>query len=591
MGGIAGCIGANQATKARALDRMLLAPAARARVVQRISSASVVVYGARDSEISEDSDHREYLALSGYARLRGRPSNAAELLAAWRRYGDAILDKLSGEFAVAAFVKGRLTLARDALGTRPLYVADIPGVGTGFSTSLFALLYAGAPPEVDHDATVRSLVLGYPTAPGTAVRSVRQLGPGELWTLEPRRESRRWFEPREALNGRRSLDACAGQVDRALTAAVVSAIPAGKRVGAFLSGGLDSSLVLARVRESGTPVEAFTLSFGDNLPGETRYARAVARHLDVRQHVLDLNARSFCDGIPSAVLHLEDVVSETIAVPNFLLARKAAESVDVLFTGEGGDQTFGGPKNIGMALAYAYGPHPASPPLAHTYLSLYGYCWDELEIALEPHVLASFDRECLADDVGDRFFGGPIPREGSFVGRVMIGNTVIKGGHYILVKVAKMIGFAHDLALRSPMYDRKLVELAFTIPPGQKLDGTDEKLVLRRAALRSLPRWVVDRPKRGMMLPLGYWFARDLGVFARDILTERAVRDRGLLRWSYVENLLAHAPPSRSPGRMRSLDKLWLVLMTELHHRAIDGIALEARSLPSTEGSMDSAHA
>ena len=91
------------------------------------------------------------------------------------------------------------------------------------------------------------------------------------------------------------------------------------------------------------------------------------------------------------MLHLEDVVSEAIAVPNFLLAREASRSADVLFTGEGGDQSFGGPKNLGMALAYAYAGHPAAPPLAQTYVSLFHYLWNDLSEALEPRVLASFD--------------------------------------------------------------------------------------------------------------------------------------------------------------------------------------------------------
>ena len=330
-------------------------------------------------------------------------------------------------------------------------------------------------------------------------------------------------------------------------------------------------------------MEAFTLSFRRLFPRRDAIrARGGARHLGVRQHVLELDAHGASATVsrspPSE--HLEGRrLRDHHAVPNFLLAREAAKTADALFTGEGGDQSFGGPKNVGMALAYAYGSHPAAPQLAHTYLSLYNYFWEDLDRALDPRMLAAFDAEKLADDVGRRFFGDRVlGQEGSFVGRIMIGNTVIKGGNYILVKAAKMIAFAHDLALRSPMFDRRLVDLAFTIPPGQKLHGTEEKVVLRRAALRSLPAWVVDRPKRGMMLPLRYWFARDLGALARDVLTERAVRERGILRWDYVEKLLAHAPASRDPRRSRSLDRLWLALMTELHHASIDRIARNARA-------------
>jgi asparagine synthase (glutamine-hydrolysing) len=584
MSGLAGCVGREKARATAALGRMLVAPAIQGAPMRRSAITPVVAFGKRDSDLAEDVDRGELLALCGYVRLRGRPSTAAEVLAAWRTKGDAILDALSGEFTIAVLIGGRLVVTRDALGARPMYVAELPRGGMAFSTSLFALLYAGARADIDHDAVVRGLVLGYPTSPGTALESVRQLGPGELWELSPRRVTRRWFVPREELDTKRSLAAAVRKVDRAVTAAVVDAIPSSGRVAAFLSGGIDSSIVLARVHESGTPVEAFTLAFGDNLPGELRYARAVAQHLGVRHHVLDLDTRRFCDGIEPAVDRLEDVLSEAIAIPNFLLAREAAKGAEVLFTGEGGDQSFGGPKNVAMALAYAYSSHPAAAPLAHTYLSLHHFLWNDLARAVEPRVLAAFDPEKLADDVGRRFFDERIPRKGSFVGRVMIGNTVIKGGNNILIKAAKTIGFPNDLSLRSPMYDRRLVELAFAIPPWHKLDGSDEKLVLRRASLRSLPAWVVDRPKRGMMLPLGYWFARDLGALARDVLTERSVRDRGFFRWSYVEALLGHTAVSRHHARFRSLEQLWIILMTELHHRSIDRVARDARALVGRPG-------
>lgn len=592
MGGLAGCAVAGDLPADLVLGRMLLTPAAQGRRVRRGQAWPTAVFGERDVDLAENVPRGELVAVSGYVRMRGRVASAAELLDAWRAKGERLLTSLSGEFSIAIFMADRVVVARDALGTRPMYVAEVSRGGVLFSTSMFALLYAGARADLDYDAVARSLVLGYPTAPATALAGVRQLGPGEVWELAPRRITRRWFVPRERLDPERSLASSVRAVNREVTRAVCDAIPAGSHVAAFLSGGIDSAIVLARLRESGTKVEAFTLFFGNDLPGEVRYARAVARHLRVPHHLLEVDATRFCDGIEPTVLHLEDVVSEAIAVPNFLLAGEASRTAEVLFTGEGGDQSFGGPKNLGMALAYAYAGHPAAPSLAHAYLSLHHYLWNDLSEALEPHVLAAFDRERLADDVARRFFDhGPRKRSGSFVGQVMIGNTVIKGGSNILVKAAKTIASAHDLALRSPMFDRRLVELAFTVPPWHKLDGTEEKLVLRRAALRSLPRWVVDRPKRGMTLPLPVWFDGKLGTVARDVLTERAVRERGIMRWSYVERLLASSRLARDRMHDRSLDKLWLALVSELHHRTIDRVAMEAQALDAHGTVLERAHA
>ncbi|HEY1697025.1 MAG TPA: asparagine synthetase B family protein [Polyangiaceae bacterium] len=576
MGGIAGCIGRDGREATSALARMLLSPHARGRSRRRATTGALVVFGARDADLAEDVERGESLALAGYVRRHGRACNAADLLAAWRHEGTGVLGSLSGEYCLAASVRGRVVVARDAIGARPMYVAELRGGGVGFSTSMFALILAGVGEELDHDTLVGSLVLGYPKSPGTALRSVRQVGPGEVWELAPRRSPRRWYAPREKLDAARSLSVAARDVSRTLEHAVGDALVPGARVAAFLSGGLDSSIVLAQVHRSGAPVEAFTLFFGDTQPGEFRYSKAVAEHLGVRQNVLEVDARSFCAGIERTMTHLEDVLSEAIAVPNFLLAREAARTTDVLFTGEGGDQAFGGTKNAGMFLAHPYASHPASSSLPETYLVLHHNYWNDLPVALAPDALAAFDpRRLLAAvrrTVGQRF-----PSRGTFLGRVMIANTVLKGGNNILVKAAKVIGAAHDLAVRSPMFDRRLVEHALTIPPWQKMDGTEEKLVLRQAAYDCLPRWIVDRPKRGMSLPLAAWFAADLGVLSRDVLTERAVRERGLLRWDYVEKLLAQAPLGQDLVRPRTVEKLWLALVTELHLQAIDRVARDAR--------------
>ena len=526
--------------------------------------------GPGESELAEAEEGTDALLVTGYVRDGAQVLDAAELLARWRRCGADLLRRLSGEFALAVFVGGELVLARDRLGTRPLYVAELVGGGSVFATSMNALLAAGVEAAVDRDAVVRSLVLGYVPAPQTMLAGVRQLGPGEAWWLGPLPKTWRYYRPRERLERRRSLAAAARQLDRTVSAAVANALPARGRVGAFLSGGLDSSLVLARLAERGVPVRAFTLHFGDHLAGELRYARAVAGHLGVPHQVLELDDRTFCDGITPALDELEDLLSEPISVPNYLLAGEAAKSVDVLFTGEGGDPPFGGPKNIGMALAFAYRDLPGAPSPGEAYLAAYHHLAEDLERALTPEWLACFDRARLLADVAEPFLDRtPDGRRSTFVGQLMIANTVLKGGSNILVKAAKMVG-AYGLRLRSPLFDPAVVDLAFTIPPGHKLRGTDEKLVLKAAAAASLPRAVIDRPKRGMGVPLRAWLSGRLGELARDVLTERAVRARGLFRWDYVDGLLRGRPVASDLARSRSAEKLWLVLISELAQQGIE---------------------
>ena len=548
------------------LSRMARAAGAEVSLARAVPACT---FGPGEVALAEVEDGSNALLLCGYVRDGAEVLTAPELLARLRRSGVRLLTRLSGEFALAAWTGSELVLARDRLGTRPLYVGALAGGEVVFATSIKPLLAAGVDAAVDRDAVVRSLVLGYVPAPQTVLARVRQLGPGEAWWLAPWPKTWRYYAPRERLDRRRSLAAAARRLDRTLTAAVERAVPPEGRVGAFLSGGLDSSLVLARLAERGTPVRAFTLHFGDHLAGELRYAQEVARHLEVPHHVLELDAEKFCAGIEPALDELEDLLSEPISVPNHLLAGEAAKQVDVLFTGEGGDPPFGGPKNVGLALAFAYRGLPGAPSLGESYLAAYHHLAEDLERALTPEWLACFDRPRLLADVAGPYLEGAPGGRSTFVGRLMLANTVLKGGSNILVKAAKMVG-AHGLRLRSPLFDPEVVDLAFTIPPWQKLRGTDEKLVLKAAASASLPRAVIDRPKRGMGVPLRAWLSGRLGELAQDVLTERTVRARGLYRWSYVDGLLRSRPVPSDLARSRTAEKLWLVLISELAQQRIE---------------------
>jgi asparagine synthase (glutamine-hydrolysing) len=539
---------------------------------------ALAVHGRHDVELAADG--ADVLAVCGYVRHDSRLLGARALLELWRQRGSGILADLDGEHSIAASIGGITTVARDRFGTRPLYVAERPGAGALFSTAIGPLLSAGVPADANRDAVVRGLILGYVPAPSTALTRVAQVLAGELWTLAPRLKRTRWYVPREQVDRRRSFSAAARTLDAGVTRAVECALPESGRIGAFLSGGVDSSLVVARVHEAGRDVDAFTLHFGDDLPGELRYAQAVSAHLGIRHHVLEVDARTFVDAIEPTLMHLEDSLSEPIAVPNFLLARAAARSCDVVFTGEGGDPPFGGPKNIGMVLARAYSRSPLAPSLAEAYMTAHHHLADDLTVALTPGWQSSFDLRAFTQtildqvqpDLGHSTFGST-----TFVGGLMRANVALKGASNILVKVAKMVG-AHDLALRSPLFGRAVVELALTIPPWQKLWGAEEKTVLRRVALRSLPAIVVNRPKRGMAVPLRAWFDGALGELARDTLTARAVNERGIFRWEYVERLLRLERLPTDLARSRTADKLWLVLVTELHQRTLERLAQTRRA-------------
>ena len=525
---------------------------------------AAVWFGPRDA--FGVSDQGDWVVVVGYARVGRRLLDGATLLDHLRRRGAPGVADLTGELALAACIDGRTFIARDRYGTRPLYYAAHGG-GHVFATAIRPLLAAGVSAEVDRSAVVTSLVLGYVPAPRTALAHVRQVQPGQFVHLGRVARPSTYYAPVARVR-HRNFALSASALDDALTEAVEQA-PASGRVGAFLSGGLDSSIVLARLREVGHDIEAFTLHFGDTLPSEIRYAEEAARHVGVRHHVLTLRARAFCDALEPALRHLEDLLSEPIAVPNFLLAREAARTRDVVFTGEGGDPIFGGPKNVGMVLERMYGARR----LGAAYLSAHHHLADDLDLALMPDWRRAFDDAALAREIEHRI--EPRVHGETFVGQLMATNLAMKGGSNILVKVSKMVG-AHGVALRSPLFDPRVIELGLAIPPWHKLQGTGEKMILKRAVARSLPASIIDRPKRGMSVPLRAWFDGPLGRLAGDVLAPRRIKERGIFRPDYVRKLLSFEKLPSDLARSRAAEKLWLVLVCELHQRSLEQMGVSA---------------
>ena len=357
---------------------------------------------------------------------------------------------------------------------------------------------------------VTSLVLGYAPAPATALANVRQVEPGHVVELTQKARSVAYYTP----SGRvawRSMASAARALDRALTQAVERA-PAQGRVGAFLSGGLDSSLILARLERSATRSRR-TRSTSGRLPSEIRYAEAAARHLRVRHHVLNLSARrSATRSSPRCSTSKTPLRAHRRArLPARARGRQDARRG---VTGEGGDPVFGGPKNVGMVLERAYGARR----LGAAYLSAHHHLADDLDIALTPEWRRAFDDEALQRDIEQRI--GPRGRGETFVGQLMVTNLAMKGGSNILVKVSKMVG-AHGLALRSPLFDARVVELGRA-----SRRGTSSTKPTRRS--RSNEPWRGRSPRRsstGRNAACPCHFAR--GSMARSARSPETCSPRG----------------------------------------------------------------
>jgi asparagine synthase (glutamine-hydrolysing) len=267
--------------------------------------------------------------------------------------------------------------------------------------------------------------------------------------------------------------------------------------------------------------------------------------------VLELPAATIERHLPESLAALDDPIGDPLTTPNLLIGRAAARETDTILNGEGGDPSFGGPKNTPMLLHALYG----GDDLATAYLRSFAKCADDLPVLLSREARAALEG---APPAGDWF--APWLVDGGmrhFLNRLLDVNVRFKGADHILTKVANLT-MANGLAGRSPLADRRVIDAGFSIPPEHKLAGAVEKAVLKAAVADLLPAEVVHRPKSGMLVPVQAWFQGELRPFARAMLLDRAARTAPYLDQLTVQQWLD------TPHEPRRGVKLWLLLTLEL---------------------------
>jgi asparagine synthase (glutamine-hydrolysing) len=488
--------------------------------------------------------------------LDGAPLNDLESWGALLRAGR--LADVEGAFALAWQAGGALTLARDAIGERTLYYALLPE-GLLFASTLRALLATGL---VERTLSLPAVAtyLTYAYLPGreTLVRGVRELLPGEVLQFRDGTvtSSRLWSLPAQT-DYAADEEALRLALRARLEEAVRRRLPAGKTVGAFLSGGLDSSLVVALARLlHDAPVETLSVSFGPDYANELPFSSLVAEHCRTRHRIVELSPAVVLHHLDDSIGLLSDPIGDPLTVPNALLFREAARDVGVVLNGEGGDPCFGGPKNLPMLLSELYGGGRE-----RSYLRAHLKCYDELDTMLTAEARAALKEAPLEEQLTPYFDD---PRWHGFITRLQAMNVTFKGAHHILPKVdAESRPFG---ALpRSPLFDRSVVELAFALPPQLKLRGSVEKYLLKQAVRDLLPGAILERPKSGMLVPVEAWFQGPLLPQARARILDGLAPFR-LFVPDYLERLLA----GRLGGlRPRHGAKIWLLVTLEAWLRTV----------------------
>jgi asparagine synthase (glutamine-hydrolysing) len=558
---------------------------------------SVVV--VLNGEIYDYQQLRRRLRQSGHRfATAGDTETIAHL---YEEHGIDCVHHLHGMFAFALWDRRRrlLLIARDRVGKKPLVYAQRHGALT-FASELGALLEDDEIPRaVDPIAIDRYLAFGYVPAPLSAFAGVRKLPPGHRMVVRDGRTTidRYWrldFETTLDIGDELELQE---RIRHELRAATRRRMVADVPIGAFLSGGIDSSAVVAAMADcSSTPVRTFAIGFDHGGFDEMAHARRIAEHFgtDHTEFVVRPDAIAM---VPRIVRHHGEPFADSSAIPTFHLSELAAREVTVALTGDGGDECFGGysrfaanamaarldrlpaaaRRAIGAAVRRL--PPPGSGSGTADRARRLGRTIDLDPAARYAHYILRMDAaerwslytEDLRRELSD---AGPAEsllvdrwresRASDVIGRMLDVDSATHLPDDLIAKV-DIASMAHGLEARSPLLDAGLMQFAASIPSRLKVRGREKKWIFRQALRGWVPDEALDRPKQGFSVPIGDWLAGALREHAREVLLDPVALERGLFDERRVRGLLDRHAQGDQAGGFR----IWSLYMLELWQREL----------------------
>ncbi len=572
------------------------------------SGRSVIAY---NGEVYNFADIRRALEAEKH-RFRGG-SDTEAVLEACEAWGvERAVSRFVGMFAFAFWDADarRLTLARDRLGIKPLYWGRRGGVLFFGSQPKAFFDHPAWRPEVDRDALAAYLRHGYVPAPHSIFKGVGKLEPGCLVEIgaDGTESRRRYWDlrslARDASRDRVALDdeAAVEALDGLLRDAVKRRMVADVPLGAFLSGGIDSSTVLALMQaQSGRPVKSFSIGFDEAGYDESRHARRVAEHLGTDHTELRVTHDHALALLPRLASWFDEPFADASQIPTCLVSGMARRHVTVALSGDGGDELFAGYNRYRWArlLWRSFGSWPRLPrsALAAVLRAAPPSVWDLLSRALPPsvrppqagdkaHALAGVLSSMTDEDALYRRLvsqwkdpeavvrGGREPRGvlwdpalrrdfADFTDRMQFMDAVTYLPDDILAKVDRA-SMAVGLEARVPLLDHRVVEFAWSLPPAMKARGGQGKWLLRQVLRRHVPERLTDRPKMGFGVPIDRWLRGALRDWTESLLAEDRLRDGGYFRPAPVRGAWA----GHLAGSGSHQYRLWPVLMFEAWREA-----------------------
>jgi asparagine synthase (glutamine-hydrolysing) len=530
-------------------------------------------------------------------------TDAEVIIYSYLEWGHECLARFNGMFAFAIWDARdeSLFLARDRLGIKPLYYGDTPA-GFAFASEIKALF---AIPQIERavDPAALDQFMTFLWTPGsrTAFRGVSKLPPAHylVYCKGETKLSEYWdltFDEDNSLTESEWIERVREQINRSVRAQMLSDVP----LGAFLSGGIDSSSIVALMsRASDTKPTTYTFGFRsedlryDILEDDIKYARMVGERIDTDYHEAYLEPQVM-ELLPKLVYHMDEPVADPAIITSYLICRSARERLTVLLSGMGGDEVFAGyPRHAAVKVAEAYNMIPSflSRPVVdalpggrpgrltalfrNTKKLAKSAALPEREryLGFGTYFTEAEKREMYSGDLSAAAQGfDPYEEHQRCFDRVA-DQDFVNQMLYVDLKTflpclnltyTDKTSMASSTEVRVPLLDHELVELAARIPAALKLKGLTGKYILKRAAEAWLPREIIHRKKAGFSAPVRAWLVRDLRAVVEDLLSESNIRNRGYFNYSYVRSLIDNNLSGRDDNNL----KVFQLLTLELWHRA-----------------------
>ena len=541
-----------------------------------------------NGEIYNFRDLRQELAACGHKFALD--SDTEVLLRAYQHWGEKVLDRLRGMFAFAIWDarNQRLFMARDRFGEKPLFIhQDADGIY--FASEIKALLrLPKARPAVNLSAVWDFLAYRYVPGPSTLFEGIRKLAPGTCATWENGKltERRYWSAPDRESSRPMAPDANVvgtflGRLDEAVKLQMVSDVP----FGAFLSGGLDSSTIVALMTRHNTNVRTFSVGFGEGGYSELAYANVVARHFGTNHHELVVGFDDIVDNLPKLVGYRDAPVSEASDIPIYMLAKEASKTVKMVLTGEGSDEILGGyPKHVFERFTQSYQLLP-------------GYIRNNLIAPLTQSLPYEFRRAKTAianlniEDWQERYvrwFGALNHRERDELSVLRMNgsthaadrppfdsapeSTTLRRMLYFdqtswlpdnLLERGDRMTMAASIESRVPFLDHELAGYVSSLPDRYRVKGLTTKWILREAGRNLIPDAILKRPKVGFRVPVNKWFQGPLKGYLCDHLKGRDSKTRAYFDPQVLDRVI----DDHIDGKQNHEKLLWALLNLEIWHR------------------------